>query len=165
MLKKTNKTSMFDWKTLKQMTQVQLETIRKHCSVGFDLDNTLVNYDVNKKDYRPFKLHQYYRKAILSDQFKDTPIYLIITGRKYCYRKTTINSLFRMGVYPRYIIFFPVGLKKNNNLLCQYKEEVINLLQLEKYYEDDKDIHNHLRHYCPNTKIIKVGGPPIQTLK
>jgi len=159
------KTTMFSWKSIINLKSKRMETIKRECEIGSDLDNTFVKYDVDKKDYRPFKLHQYFRKAIPNDQLKDIPVDVFITGRKYCYRKTTINSLLRLGVYPRYIVFFPVGFKKTNESLCRYKEEAINLLQLETYYEDDKNIQNYLRHHCPNTNIIKVGGPPIQTLR
>ena len=63
------KATMFSWKSIINLKSKRMETIKRECEIGSDLDNTFVKYDVDKKDYRPFKLHQYFRTAIPSDQF------------------------------------------------------------------------------------------------
>jgi len=60
--------------------------------IGSDLDGVIAYNSLNKKEYRPFRLHLYYSKCEPTKLSK-MPIDVIITGRRECYRKVTQNWL------------------------------------------------------------------------
>ena len=123
--------------------------------IGSDLDGVIAYNSLNKAEYRPFRLHEYYSKA-KPTKFSKMQIDFIITGRKQHFRKSTQNWLKLHSVKYQQLIMFPNKTKKNNQTLAEYKSRAINKLGITKYYEDDECIAEYLKKTCQNTKIIFV---------
>ena len=123
--------------------------------IGTDLDGVIAYNSLNKADYRPFKLYEYYSKAIPTKLSK-MPVDFIVTGRKQHFRKVTQEWLKLYGVKYQQLLMFPNKTKKNNQTLAEYKSRAINELGITKYYEDDERIAEYLKKTCQNTKIIFV---------
>ena len=121
-----------------------------------DLDGVIAQNPLDKKDYRPFKLHEYYSKAIPTVVYSKLPINLIITGRRIHYKKVTIEWLVHNRIECKKLIMFPNKIKKTNKTLAEYKAKHINELGITKYYEDDKRIVEQLKVLCPNAEIELV---------
>jgi len=138
--------------------------MEKNLKIGTDLDGVLATNDLNRADYRPLKMREYYSKC-KPTKLSKIPVDVIITGRKKCYSKVTIGWLYLNSYLPKKLVMFPVGMKKNNETLCKYKCHCINKLGLHKYYEDDKRIADYLRANCPDTEIILVTDEFLQSLE
>ena len=123
--------------------------------IASDLDGVLARNHLDKADYRPFRLHEYY-SCCQPTKLSKIPIDIIITGRKEHFRKVTQNWLEYYGVDYEQLIMFPNKTKKTNRSLAEYKARVINELEITKYYEDDRRIAEYLEDNCPLTKIIFV---------
>jgi hypothetical protein len=123
--------------------------------IGSDIDGVLAYHGVNKDEYKPFRLHEYYSKA-KPTKLSKMPIDVIITGRKIYFKKLTQRWLELHGVNYKELIMFPNKTKKTNQSLAEYKSRVINELGITKYYEDDVSIANYLKQNCLGTKIIFV---------
>jgi len=123
--------------------------------IGSDLDGVIAYNPLNKADYRPFWLNEYY-SACQPTELSKMPIDVIITGRKIFFKKLTQRWLELYGVKYKELIMFPNKTKKTNQSLAQYKARVINELGITNYYEDDKRIADFLKQNCPGAKIIFV---------
>jgi hypothetical protein len=124
--------------------------------IGSDLDGVIAKSILNRADYRPFRLHQFYaqcRPGPLCRAYFD----VIITGRRIHYQKVTKRWLAENGVKYDKLVMYPNKIKKNNRSSAQYKAKVINELGVAKYYEDDVRIADYLIKNCSNTKIVLVG--------
>lgn len=155
MTKKSNDVIVFDWHELKNLPEEKIRELREKLNTGSDIDGVICYYDIDKKDYRPFKLHEYHSKAIPS-KYSKRQVDVFITGRKKPYWRTTLKWMAKHGIQCNCLIMFPRGEKKSKETFDLYKSEVVNLLQLEIYFEDDPRVVENLRKNCPNTKIILV---------
>ena len=123
--------------------------------IGSDLDGVLACNPLNKADYRPFRLHEYY-SACKPTKLSKMRIEVIITGRKRYFKKVTQNWLESFGVDYERLIMFPNKIKKTNQSLAGFKAKEINELGIDVYIDDDKRIVDYLKKTCPKTKIIFV---------
>ena len=127
--------------------------------VGTDLDGVLAYNTLNKADYRPFRLHQYYAKCRPGHLCR-TKFDVIITGRRIHYLKVTKKWLDENGVIYDKLVMFPNKVRKNNRSLAKFKGKVINELGIEVFYEDDLRIVKYLKMMCQNTLVVQV---PMET--
>ena len=84
--------------------------------VGSDLDGVLAVNHLDRANYSPFKIHQYYAKCALGPLCRAHMDY-IITGRKECFRKVTEKWLHEHNVHYGQLIMFPIVEKKTNKTL------------------------------------------------
>ena len=126
--------------------------------IGTDLDGVIASNTLNKVDYRPFKLHDYYSQAKPTKLSKMSIDY-IITGRKEHFRRLTEKWLRLNNVKYQQLIMFPNRKPKNNESLAKYKAETIKRLGVELYFEDDKRITDYLQKTCKNTMIVFIENP------
>jgi hypothetical protein len=123
--------------------------------IGSDLDGVIAHNFLNKKEYRPFRLHQYYAQCVLG-HLCNVNWNIIITGRRIHYQKVNQKWLDKNGVKYGKLVMFPNKTRKNNGILAEFKAKVINELGVTKYYEDDRRIAEFLEGNCPNVTIIKI---------
>jgi uncharacterized HAD superfamily protein len=123
--------------------------------IGTDIDGVIAYNPLNKADYRPFRLHEYYSKA-KPTKYSKMPVNYVISGRKQHFRKVTQEWLSSNEIKYKELIMFPNKVKKNNQTLAEYKSRAINELGITKYYEDDERIAEYLKKTCQNTKIIFI---------
>ena len=128
----------------------------KIIKIGADLDGVIAINHLNKADYRPYRLHEYYKKAIATKLHLRVQPDVIITGRRVHFKKLTIQWLVDNGINFNTLIMFPNKVKKSNKTLGEFKAKCINELGLDKYYEDDERIVEQLQASCPHTEIILV---------
>ncbi len=154
-IKELDAVEIYDWHTLKELPEAKIRELREKLKIGSDIDGVICYYEIDKKDYRPFRLHEYHSLAIPS-KYSGMPVDVFITGRRKCYWRTTLKWFKANGIKCKFLVMFPPKIKKNKKTFDQYKGEVINLLELDKYHEDDERAVNSLRESCPNTEIILV---------
>ena len=123
--------------------------------IGSDLDGVIAHNILNKADYRPFRLHQYYAQCLPGPLCRMN-LDVILTGRRIHYQKVTQKWLAENEVKYGKLVMYPNKIKKNNVSLAEFKAKAINELGVRKYYEDDRRIANYLIKNCPNTEIILV---------
>lgn len=123
--------------------------------IGSDLDGVIASNTLNRADYRPFRLHEYYSNA-KPTKYSELSFDAIITGRKIHFWKITTEWLKSNNILYKELIMFPNKVKANNRLHAEYKAKKINELGLTKYYEDDKRIAEYLEMACPNAQIVYV---------
>ena len=122
-----------------------------------DLDGVIAKNSLNLKDYRPYRLHEFFAKCSPTGYAERSWRY-IITGRKEHFRKVTERWLQDNNVQYRELIMFPNKKPKNFRNLAMYKAEKINDLGVDVYYEDDLRIVEYLRSHCPNAEIVFVNS-------
>jgi len=127
----------------------------KSRKVGSDLDGVIAINTLDKTDYRPYKLHQYYSKCIPT-QYRNMLFDVIITGRRIHFKKLTIQWLANNRITYKTLIMFPNKIKKSNKSLAEFKAKHINELGITQFYEDDENIAKQLEISCPNTKINQI---------
>lgn len=120
-----------------------------------DLDGVIAHNILNKADYRPFRLHQFYAQSTPAPLCR-VHWNVILTGRRIHYKKITQKWLAENEVRYEKLVMFPNKIKKNNRSLAEYKAKVINELGVSKYYEDDTRIAEFLERNCPNAEIILI---------
>ncbi len=123
--------------------------------IGSDLDGVIAANSLNPKDYRPYRLHEFFAKCSPTGYAERFWRY-IITGRKECYRKVTERWLHEHDVDYGQLIMFPNKVPKNYRNLAVYKADKINDLGVDVYYEDDLRIVEFLREHCLEAEIIFV---------
>jgi len=123
--------------------------------VGSDLDGILTVNQLNRADYRPFKMHEYYAQCVSAPLCR-TNLDVIITGRRIHYKKVTKKWLAANGVKYDKLVMFPNKIRKNNRSLAEYKAKVINALGIGVFYEDDEKIVKYLQMMCQNALIVQV---------
>ena len=128
--------------------------------LGSDMDGVIAHNTLNKKDYRPFRLHTYYAQCILGPLCR-TNFDTIITGRRIHYKKVTVDWLRENNVEYNTLVMFPNKMRKDNRSLSQFKSSVINELGVTKYYEDDERIAKYLKEKCEETEIVIIETNPI----
>ena len=121
--------------------------------VGSDLDGVIATNHLNKADYRPYRLNQYYSKCVPT-HFRDMYFDVIITGRRIHFKKITSQWLTDNGIAYGTLVMFPNKVKKSNKTLAEFKAKYINEIDVTQFYEDDEKISRQLETSCPNTKII-----------
>ena len=126
---------VLDFNVLKNLSEGQKAKLRNMANTASDIDGVLCTYDVNRADYRPFKLHEYFRLAKPTARCK-IPVDLLLTGRKRNYWKTTMNWLKTNRVNYKILVMFPLKTPKNKETFDEYKTTVVNLLGIKIYYED-----------------------------
>lgn len=144
-----------DWHTLKELPEGKILELREKLKIGSDIDGVICYSEVDKKKYRPFRLHEYHSLAIPS-KYSGMHVDVFITGRRKCYWRTTLKWFKTNGIQCNVLVMFPPKIKKNKKTFDQYKSEVINLLELDEYFEDDERAVKSLRESCLNTEIIQV---------
>ena len=81
--------------------------------IGSDLDGVIAHSFLNKREYRPFRLHTYYAQSVSGPCWR--PYFdAIITGRRIHYQKVTQKWLAENGVKYDKLVMFPNKIKKNN---------------------------------------------------
>ena len=120
-----------------------------------DLDGVLAKNILNKADFRPFRLHQYYAKCVPGPCWRPY-LDVIITGRRIHYKKVTVDWLRENNVEYKTLVMFPNKVRKNNRSLAKFKAEKINELGIEVFYEDDERIVKYLQMMCQNALIVQV---------
>ena len=90
-----------------------------------DLDGVLAKNILNKADFRPFRLHQYYAKCVPGPCWRPY-LDVIITGRRIHYKKVTVDWLRENNVEYKTLVMFPNKVRKNNRSLAKFKAEKIN---------------------------------------
>ena len=123
--------------------------------VATDLDGVLATNRHDVRQYRPWKLHQWYGLCTPTDRCNQH-YDVILTGRRIHYKKVTERWLEKNGASYDLLIMFPNTYPKNNKTLRQYKATKINELEIGVYYEDDERIFAYLRKNCPDTIVIFV---------
>ena len=127
----------------------------KSRKVGSDLNGVIAINTLDKTDFRPYRLHQYYSKCIPT-HYRDFSFDVIITGRRIHFKKLTIQWLADNGITYKTLIMFPNKIKKSNKTLAEFKAKYINELGITQFYEDDENIAKQLKISCPNTKINQI---------
>jgi hypothetical protein len=125
--------------------------------IASDLDGVIAYTPYKKDDFVPSRLRVFYRSC-KPTKYSIFNYDFIITGRKDFYRKLTENWLKENNVSYRKLIMYPTGVRKSLKGVFKYKAEVINKLNVNKYYENHKGIYDYLKRYCKNTDIIFVDG-------
>ena len=125
--------------------------------IGSDLDGVIATNHLNKADYRPYRLYQYYSKCVPT-HFRDMYFDVIITGRRIHFKKITSQWLTDNGIAYGTLVMFPNKVKKSNKTLAEFKARHIIKLGVIQFYEDDENIARQLVISCPNTKIIFITG-------
>ena len=132
----------------------------KERKVGYDLDGTICEKsEINKKymycsgeERKQYKLIREYHmktaKLVLKPKEEE---YYIITSRKPENRSVTMQWLLRANLKPLKVYFMDSPRKRTN--MIKYKADLINKLNLVKYYEDDEKIAKSLKRKCPFTQI------------
>ena len=124
--------------------------------IGTDLDGVLASNTHDVKDYRPWRLHQWYSLCEPTERC-EKHYDVILTGRRIHFKKITIKWLKENNVTYDILIMFPNKVKKTNKTLAKYKSEVINNLKIDVYFEDDERIFGFLTDACPDTIIHLIG--------
>lgn len=123
--------------------------------IGSDMDGVIAKSILNRADYRPFRLHQFYAQCVPGPCWR-AYLDVIITGRRIHYQKVTKKWLAENGVKYDKLVMFPNKIKKNNRSLAEYKAKVINALGIGVFYEDDEKIVKYLQMMCQNALIVQV---------
>jgi hypothetical protein len=128
-------------------------------AVGFDLDGVLfmAPEGVERKDYRPLRMGEYYRllhpTGLFPEQIASGDEWYLITARRNRYRKPTLETLKKYGIVPedwddeKYLIMMPAGGSKNKQRCIDHKVEAINAHDIKTFYEDDGDIVQGIMEY------------------
>ena len=127
----------------------------KFRKVGSDLDGVIAINTLDKTDYLPYRLHQYYSKCVPT-HYRDFSFDVIITGRRIHFKKLTIQWLANNRITYKTLIMFPNKIKKSNKTLAEFKAKYINALGITQFYEDDENIAEQLKIYCRHTEINLV---------
>jgi len=120
--------------------------------VGSDFDGVLAVNHLDRANYSPFKMHQYYAKCVLGPLCRAHMDY-IITGRKECFRKVTEKWLHEHNVHYGQLIMLPIGAKEPNKTLLEYKVKKIVDLGINVFFEDDIRIAEFLKGILLNPSI------------
>jgi len=123
--------------------------------VASDLDGVLCWNPENAVKYRPYRMHEWYRKCQATKHSK-MPVDYVITGRKIHFKKVTFNWLESNGVRYKELVMFPNKVKRTNRSLAIYKAQKINELNVDLFLEDDERIAQFLRDHCSNTDIVLI---------
>jgi uncharacterized HAD superfamily protein len=123
--------------------------------IASDLDGVIAYTPYKKDDFVPSRLREFYRSC-KPTKYSIFNYDFIITGRKDYYRKITENWLKENNVNYNKLIMYPTGLRKSLEGVFKYKAEIINKLNVNKYYENHKGIYNYLKRNCRNTDIVFV---------
>ena len=82
---------------------------------------------------------------------------VIITGRSFELARETLLLLRDMGI-DNQVFFSPLLVKQENRqeLNVNWKSDVINVLRINTYFEDDDTVVDRLRDQCLGTLIVHV---------
>ena len=120
--------------------------------VGSDIDGVLATNENDVRDFRPWRLHQWYSLCEPTERcgkYYD----FIVTGRRIHYQKLTKRWLKENNVECGELVMFPNKTKKTNRSLAEYKAKVINDIGIDVFYEDDVRIFGYLIDNCPDVEI------------
>lgn len=103
------------------------------------------------------KLYKKYREEALPnknliEKLKDKD-FIIITSRRAKWQEMTQSWVFKYNLKPSAILFYDQK-EKTREKIIEYKARILNSLNVEIYYEDDKIILEGLKKLCPKTKIL-----------
>jgi len=124
--------------------------------IATDIDGVLCWNKHDVKDYRPWRLHQWYSLCEPTERCGKYYDY-IITGRRIHYEKLTKRWLEENNVQYGELVMFPNKEKKTNRSLAKYKADTINKLGIDIFYEDDERIYGFLVDACENTDVHLIG--------
>ena len=123
--------------------------------VSVDLDGVLCLNYLNRKLYRPNRMHEFYSLGLYSGFAKGIPVF-IITARKERYRKCTMEWLADNHVLYSGLFMLQSKVEKNKENCLAHKAKFINGLGIDLYFEDSEAMIKGLRKLCPKTQIIDV---------
>jgi len=113
--------------------------------IASDLDGVIAYNPLKKFDYP--SPYAYYRACTVVLEHRDflPQDVIIITGRKQRYIKVTMEWLLNNKIGFSSIHFLPFSGRIKMSHRMEWKAEIIDLLSVEKYYEDDTRIVKYLR--------------------
>lgn len=123
--------------------------------IASDLDGVIAYTPLKKDDYVPSRLRDFYRSC-KPTKYSPLNYDYIITGRKEFFRKLTEDWLNDNNIHYGELVMYPTGVRKSLKGIFKYKAEVINKLNIGKYYENHLGIVNYLKENCENAEIIFV---------
>ena len=124
--------------------------------IGTDVDGVLSWNEHDVRDYRPWRLHQWYSLCEPTERCGKYYDY-IITGRRIHYGKLTKRWLKENNVKYGELVMFPNKVKKTNRSLAEFKSEVINKLEIDVFFEVDVRIYGFFVDACENADIRLIG--------
>lgn len=123
--------------------------------VASDLDGVIAYTSLKLKDYKPNRLHEFY-KSCTPTKYANLNFDYVITGRKEYFRKLTEGWLNDNNVKYSKLIMYPKEIRKSLEGVFRFKAEILNKLNISKYYENHIEIYNYLKKNCEKTEIIFV---------
>jgi hypothetical protein len=124
-------------------------------TVASDLDGVIAYTPLNKDDYIPSQLREFY-KSCKPTKYSILYYDYIVTGRKEFFRKLTEDWLNKNNVKYGVLVMYPTGVRKSLKGVFEYKAKILNKLKISKYYENHKRIYYYLKENCMNTEIVFV---------
>lgn len=135
--------------------------MNKERRIGTCLDGVIAKNFLNKTDFKPKRLSEYYDHAVPTVIYSQLPFDAIITSRSILDKEVTINWLIYFRIECEKLVMFPKKLKKTKKTIAEFKAKHINDLGITEYFESDEKIAEHLKISCPDTKInlVEVTDP------
>jgi hypothetical protein len=124
-------------------------------AIGYDVDGVLLWSPLDRRKYRPFRLHEYFRSCERTPLIpeENAEIY-IITGRREKFRKVTEQTL--TDIIYKKLIMFPPKVKKDKDTFIDFKVYAIRENKIGRYYEDDVGVAIAIRSSVRSCEVIYV---------